>query len=140
MYFKLGQACVTVWGSFVSLQIKANVITKQSSYYKLGHKMYLRYKLGQLCFITNQGKCYYKLGQLHYYKFGQPLFQSTTIITNWGITCTIWARSLVRVERRYMLAISSSLGCRNIVVLVSFERCLCEFVMLFLVVSAMEVG
>ena len=27
MYYKLGQACVTNWGSFVLLQIRANVVT-----------------------------------------------------------------------------------------------------------------
>ena len=51
MYYKLGQACVTNWGSFLLLQIMANfvknwgtsllqiratVITKYSSFYKLG--------------------------------------------------------------------------------------------------------
>ena len=57
----------------------------------------LCYKLGQLCFITNQGKRCYKLGQLlqiratvitkqgSYYKLGQVL-QIRVIITNWGIT------------------------------------------------------
>ena len=44
MYYKLGQACVTNWGSFVLLQIRANVVTNWGSYYKLG-KIY--YKLGQ---------------------------------------------------------------------------------------------
>ena len=39
MYYKLGQACVTNWGSFVLLQTTANV-------------------------ITNWGKCCCKLGQL----------------------------------------------------------------------------
>ena len=42
------------------------------------------YKLGQLCFITNQGKRCLKLGQLHYYKLGQPLLQKRAAITNWG--------------------------------------------------------
>ena len=36
MYYKLGEACVTNWGSFVLLQIRATVITKYGSYYKLG--------------------------------------------------------------------------------------------------------
>ena len=27
MYYKMGQACVTNWGSFVLLQIRANVVT-----------------------------------------------------------------------------------------------------------------
>ena len=47
MYYKLGQACVTNWGSFVLLQIRSNVITNWDSY-----------------IITNWGKCCYKLEQL----------------------------------------------------------------------------
>ena len=47
MYYKLGQACVTNWGSFVLLQIRANVVTNWGSF-----------------IITNWGKCCYKLGQL----------------------------------------------------------------------------
>ena len=39
------------------------------------------YKLGQLCFITYQGKRCYKLGQLHYYKLGKLLQIRATIIT-----------------------------------------------------------
>ena len=42
-------------------------------------------------FITNWGKCYFKLGQLSYYKMGQTLLQigavlqiRATVITNWG--------------------------------------------------------
>ena len=42
------------------------------------------YKLGQLCFITNQGKRCYKLGQLHYYKLRQVLLQIKAGITNQG--------------------------------------------------------
>ena len=63
-------------------------------------------KLGQLRFITNWGKRYYKLGQLFllqigasvitnsgsliitnqgsYFKLGQPLLQIGAAITNWG--------------------------------------------------------
>ena len=44
MYYKLGQACVTNWGSFGLLQIRANVITKWGSF-----------------IITNWDNCYYKL-------------------------------------------------------------------------------
>ena len=63
---------------------------------QIGARFY--YKLGQLCFITNWGKCYYKLGQLlqiraivftiwgSYYKLGQTLLQIRAAITNWGIT------------------------------------------------------
>ena len=38
MYYKLGQACVTNWGSFVLLQIRANVVTNWGNYYKLGQR------------------------------------------------------------------------------------------------------
>ena len=44
----------------------------------------LCYKLGQLCFITNQGKCCYKLRHLHCYKLGQVLLQIGATITNQG--------------------------------------------------------
>ena len=47
MYYKLGQACVTNWGSFILLQIRANVVTN----------------FGGFIIVTNWGK-YYKLGQL----------------------------------------------------------------------------
>ena len=47
MYYKFGQAFVTNWGSFVLLQISANVVTNWGSF-----------------IITNWGKCFYKLGQL----------------------------------------------------------------------------
>ena len=81
MYYKLGQACVTNWGSFVLLQIRAKVVTNWGSF-----------------IITNWSKCCYKLGQLlpvretvimkggSYYKLGQNLLQIRAIITNWGIT------------------------------------------------------
>ena len=36
MYYKLGQAFVKNWGSFVLLQIGASVATNWGSYYKLG--------------------------------------------------------------------------------------------------------
>ena len=39
MYYKLGQTCVTNWGSFVLLQIRANVVTNWGSYYKLGQPL-----------------------------------------------------------------------------------------------------
>ena len=79
MYYKLGQACVTNWGSFVLLQIRANVVTNWGSF-----------------IITNQGKCYYKLGQLlqirvtvitkqgSYYKLGQNVLQTGAGIANQG--------------------------------------------------------
>ena len=79
MYYKLGQACVTNWGSFVLLQIRANVATNWGSF-----------------IITNQGKCSYELGQLlqiratvitkqgSYYKLGQNVLQIGAGITNQG--------------------------------------------------------
>ena len=47
MYYKLGQACITNWGSFVLLQIRANIVKNW----------------GRAIF-TNWGKCRYKLGKL----------------------------------------------------------------------------
>ena len=47
MYYKLGQASVTNWDSFVLLQIRANVVTNWGRF-----------------IITNWGKCCYKLRQL----------------------------------------------------------------------------
>ena len=43
MYYKLGQACVTNWGTFVLLQIRANVVTNlgQVHYYKMGEVLLL---------------------------------------------------------------------------------------------------
>ena len=35
-------------------------------------------------FITNWGKCYYKLGQLSYYKMRKLLQIKATVITNWN--------------------------------------------------------
>ena len=58
MYYKLGQARVTNWGSFVLLQIRANVVTNW----------------GRLI-VTNWGS---------YYKLEQPLLQNRAAITNWG--------------------------------------------------------
>ena len=47
MYYKLGKAYLTNWGSFVSSQIRASVVTNWSN-----------------VIITNWGKCCYKLGQV----------------------------------------------------------------------------
>ena len=71
MYYKLRQACVTNWGSFVLLQIRENVFTSWGSYYKLGQPL-----LQNRAAITNWGKIYYKLGQV---------LQIRAIITNWNI-------------------------------------------------------
>ena len=62
----MGQACVTNWGSFVLLQIRANVVTNWGSYYKLGQPL-----LQNRAAIKNWGKIYYNWGT--YYKLGQLL-------------------------------------------------------------------
>ena len=67
----------------------------------------LCYRLGQVCFITNQSKCGYELGQLlqirttvitkqgSYQKLGkmsyklEQVLQIRAIITNWGITASV---------------------------------------------------
>ena len=54
MYYKLGQACVINWGSFVLLQIRANVVTNL----QIGAASLLQ--IGTA--ITNQGNRYYKIG------------------------------------------------------------------------------
>ena len=64
MYYKLGPAGVTNWGSFI--------ITNWGSYYKLGQPL-----LQNRAAITNWAKIYYKLGQV---------LQISAIITNWDIT------------------------------------------------------
>ena len=57
----IGQVLLQNWGNFVLLQIGASVITNWGS-----------------LIITNQGKFYYKSGQL--------LQIRAIVITNWGIT------------------------------------------------------
>ena len=47
MYYKLGKAYLTNWGSFVSSQIRESVVTNWTN-----------------VIITNWGKCCYKLGQV----------------------------------------------------------------------------
>ena len=94
MYYKLGQACGTNWGSFVflqirvklsqigaasSFQIRASFVTNWSSYYILGQPL-LQNRAG----ITNWGKMYYKLGQV---------LQIRVITTNWGILNMGWSAS-----------------------------------------------
>ena len=83
MYYKLEQACVTNWGSFILLQIRAKVVTNWgSSLLQIGASV-----------ISNWGS-YYKLGQplsqnrvaiTNLGKMGQVL-QIRVIITNWAIT------------------------------------------------------
>ena len=79
MYYKLGQAGVTNWRSFVLLQIRANVVANWGSF-----------------ITTNWDKCCYKLGQLlqiratviikqgSYYKLEQNVLQIGAGITNQG--------------------------------------------------------
>ena len=57
MYYKLGQACVTNWGSIIN-KIRASVVTNWGSYYKLGKPL-----LQNRTAITNWGR-YYRLGKL----------------------------------------------------------------------------
>ena len=87
MYDKLGQACVTNWGSFVLLQIRANVVTNWGTFiitswskccYKLRQPLQIRATV-----ITKYGS-YYNWGKM-YYELGQVL-QIRAIITNQGIT------------------------------------------------------
>ena len=75
MYYKLGQACITNWGSFVLLQIRTNVVTNWGSYYKLGQPL-----LQKMTVIANRSKIYQKLGQV---------LQIMAVVTNWGITTVI---------------------------------------------------
>ena len=67
MYYKLGKTCVTNWGSFILLQIRANFATNWGSFA-----------------ITICGSCCSKLDS--YCKLGQPLSQNMAAITNWGKT------------------------------------------------------
>ena len=66
MYYKLGQACVTNWGSFVLLQIRADVVINWGSFVLL--------QIGASV-VTNSGS---------HYKLRQPLLQNKAAITNWG--------------------------------------------------------
>ena len=67
MYYKLGQAGVTNQGSFVLLQVRANVVTIGAA------------SLTQIraTFVTNWGS---------YDKLGQNVLQIRAIIKSWGIT------------------------------------------------------
>ena len=77
MYHRLGQACVTNWGSFALLQIRTNVVTNWGKCcYKLGQLLQIRATvITNRAAITNWGKIYYKLGQV---------LQIREIITNWA--------------------------------------------------------
>ena len=65
MHYKLGQACVTNWGSPVVLQLVQTLL-------QIRAPSLLQIRAS---FITNWG-CYYKLGQ--------PLLQNRAAIPNWG--------------------------------------------------------
>ena len=83
MYYKLGQAGVTNQGSFVLLQVRANVVTIGAA------------SLTQIraIFVTNWGS-YYKLGQnvlqiwagitnqSNYYKLGHNIAEPTVLENN----------------------------------------------------------
>ena len=75
----MGQACITNWGSFVLLKIRANVVTNWGSF-TITNWDKCFYKLEQLlqirATITNCSKIYYKLGQVQ---------QIGEIIANSGI-------------------------------------------------------
>ena len=71
MYYKLGEACVTDWGGFVLLKIRANVVTNWVSFIitNWGGFVLLQIRTNVVTnwvsfIITNWGKFYYKLGQL----------------------------------------------------------------------------
>ena len=65
MYYKLGQVCVTNWGSFVLLQIRETLC-------QIGVTLFLQIRAST---VTNWGS---------YYKLGQPLLQSRAAVTSWG--------------------------------------------------------
>ena len=65
MYYKLGQVCVTNWGSFVLLQIRETL-------FQIGVTLFLQIRAST---VTNWGS---------YYKLGQPLLQSRAAVTSWG--------------------------------------------------------
>ena len=67
----MGQAFVTNWGSFLLLQIRANIVINWDSNYKLGQPL-----LQNRSAITNWGKIHHKLGQV---------LKIRAIITYWRI-------------------------------------------------------
>ena len=68
MYYKLGQACDTNQGSFVLLQIRANVVPSWGSF------------IIRVSVVTNWG---------NYYKLGQTLLQIGAGITSQGNYCKL---------------------------------------------------
>ena len=86
-YYQLEQVLLPNWGNFILLQIGASVITNSGSFILLQTGASVITNWGSLI-ITNQGKFYYKSGQLlqiratvitiwgSYYKLGQTLLQN----------------------------------------------------------------
>ena len=123
MYYKLGQACVTNWGSFVLLQIRANVVTNLGGF-----------------IITNQGKCCYKLGQLlqvratvitrqgSYYKLGQNVLQIGAGITDQGNRyykirqlLQIGAKCITNQNRKTLYVVTIAIICSKLASLWKFQ-------------------
>ena len=123
MYYKLGQACVTHWDSFVLLQIRANVVTNWGSF-----------------IITNQGKCCYKLGQLlqvratvirrqsSYYKLGQNVLQIGAGITDQGNRyykirqlLQIGAKCITIQNKKTLYVVTIAIICSNLASLWKFQ-------------------
>ena len=69
LYHKLGNFLLPIGTSVITNLGQLHFITNWGRHY---------YKFGQLHFITNQGKCYYKLRQLFLLQIG------AIVITNWG--------------------------------------------------------
>ena len=92
----MGQALIQNWGNFVLLQIGAIVITNWGIFILLQVRASAITNWGS-SIITNQGKFYYKSGQLLqiratvitnwgcYYKLEQTLLEIRAAVKNWGI-------------------------------------------------------
>ena len=63
MYYKLGQACVINWGSFVLLQITAKVVTNWGSFIITNYGKLLGQLLQIRATVVTKWGSYYKLGQ-----------------------------------------------------------------------------
>ena len=81
MYYNLGQACVTNWGSLVLLQIREKVVTNSCSSIitNSGSSIIANW----VTVVTNWGS---------YYKLEQPLLQNRAAITNWAKNYTNWGK------------------------------------------------
>ena len=80
-YYQLEQVLLPNWGNFILLQIGASVITNSGSFILLQIGESVITNWGSLI-ITNQGKLYYKSGQL--LQVREPLLQFGAVITYWG--------------------------------------------------------